>query len=270
MGKNMEYRFELQQEKEMLEKLLKKLKKENKMVPEGSLRIMKSKGRYPQYYHYQSEEENKGRCLRYLSKKEMRLVQKLAQKQYDMDVTECLNKRIDMLGRFLALDQETDIEAVYERLSEERKDLVCPILETNEMFEQSWRERMRGKTNEFPKEVELYTEVGECVRSKSEKIIADWLFHAGIPYVYEPELELMDGSRIYPDFALLHKGKRKTIYLEHFGMMDDPMYSVRAVKKMAKYTENGYHMGDTFLCTFETSEEPLDMRNVEKMLKHYL
>lgn len=128
---------------------------------------------------------------------------------------------------------------------------------------------MRGRANEFPKEVELYTEAGECVRSKSEKILADGFSRMGIPYVYEPELEFSDGSRIYPDFALLHREKRKTIYLEHFGMMDHPEYSVRAVKKMAKYTENGYHMGDTLLCTFETSESPLDMRVVEKMLKQY-
>ena len=98
MSKNMENRFELQQEKEVLEKLLRKLKKENKIVPEGSLRVIKSKGRYPQYYQYQSEEENQEQCLRYLPKKEMKLVQKLAQKQYDKEVMNCLEKRIKAIG----------------------------------------------------------------------------------------------------------------------------------------------------------------------------
>lgn len=147
--------------------------------------------------------------------------------------------------------------------------MITPWFETEETFVNKWKEKIRANTNEFPKEVELYTEAGECVRSKSEKILADGFRRMGIPYVYEPELELTDGSRMYPDFALLHKGKRKTIYFEHFGMMDYPEYSAKAIKKITKYEENGYWFGDNFLCTFETSENPLDMRIVEKMLKHY-
>jgi len=269
MGKSMENKFELQQEKEALEKLLRKLQKENKMVPEGSLRVIKTKRRYPQYYQYRCAEENQEQSLRYLSKKEMKLIQKLAQKQYDNEVLGRLDKRIKAIGRFLAQYGATDIEAVYEKLSEERKALVIPVIETDEMFECAWRESIRANTNEFPKEVELYTEAGECVRSKSEKILADGFRRMGIPYVYEPELELADGGRMYPDFALLHRGKRKTIYFEHFGMMDYSEYSVRTIKKIAKYEENGYWFGDNFLCTFETSESPLDMRIVEKMLKKY-
>ncbi len=264
-----ESRFELEQERDDLVKLMPKLEKGISKAPEGSLVTLRARGRYPQYYHYMEGDREKGKNGRYLSKKEWKLVQRLAQKHYEMDVLECVQEKIKAIESFLKQYQENDVEEIYKKLPEERKALVHPVIETEENIVSTWKEEMRGNTNEFPKEVELYTEAGECVRSKSEKILADWLFHAGIPYVYEPELELADGSRMYPDFALLHKRKRKTIYLEHFGMMDDPMYSVRAVKKMAKYTENGYHMGDTFLCTFETSEEPLDMRNVEKMLKHY-
>jgi len=264
-----ESRFELQQEKEESEKLLRTLSKAGKKMPEGSLRIIKSKGKYPQYYHYQGEGERQEKSLRYLSKKEMKLVQKLAQKQYDMDVMECLGRRIDTIRNFLEHYKVADIQAIYENLSAERKALVSPVIKTDEMFECEWRGSIRANLNEFPKEIEIYTEAGESVRSKSEKILADGFQRLGIPYVYEPELELADGSRIYPDFALLHKGKRKTMYFEHFGLMDYPEYSAKATKKIIKYEENGYWFGDNFLCTFETSENPLDMRIVEKMLKHY-
>jgi len=269
MERDKERRFELEQEKEELEKLLKTLKRANKKTPEGTLRIIKTKGKYPQYYHYQSEGENQGKRLRYLPKKEMKFAQKLAQKQYDLEVMECLSKRTEAIGKFLGQYKAADIEVIYEKLSEERKALVIPVIETDEMFECAWRASIRANANDFPKEVELYTESGECVRSKSEKILADGFYHRGIPYVYEPELELTDGSRIYPDFALLHKGKRKTIYFEHFGLMDYPEYSAKAIKKIMRFEENGYWFGDNFLCTFETSENPLDMRIVEKMLKHY-
>lgn len=269
MEKDKERRFELEQEKEELEKLLKILKKANKKAPEGTLRIIKTKGKYPQYYHYQGTGEGQGKSLRYLPKKELKFAQKLAQKQYDLDVIECLIRRADAIGKFLKQYKEADVEQIYEKLSEERKALVIPAIETDEMFEGTWRESIRANANEFPKEVEFYTEAGESVRSKSEKILADGFRRMGIPYVYEPELELTDGSRIYPDFALLHKGKRKTIYFEHFGLMDYPEYSAKAIKKIAKYEESGYWFGDNFLCTFETSENPLDMRIVEKMLKQY-
>ena len=61
MEKDKERRFELEQEKEELEKTLKTLKKANKKVPEGTLRIIKKKGKYPQYYHYQGNGEEQGK-----------------------------------------------------------------------------------------------------------------------------------------------------------------------------------------------------------------
>ena len=264
-----ERRFELEQERDNLVKLVPKLERDISKAPEGSLVMLKARGRYPQYYHYIEGDRENGKNGRYLPKKELKLVQRLAQKQYESEVLECVKRRANAISVFLKKYQENDTEAIYENLPEERKALVCPVIKTDEMFECEWREGIRANSNDFPKDVELYTEEGERVRSKSEKILADGFRRMGIPYVYEPELELADGSRIYPDFALLHKRKRKTIYFEHFGMMDYPEYSERTVKKLAKYQENGYWFGDNFLCTFETSENPLDMRIVEKMLKHY-
>ena len=264
-----ESRFELEQERDNLVKLMPRLEKEIAKAPEGSLVAMKARGRYPQYYQYIEGDREKGKNGRYLPKKEIKLVQRLAQKQYDIEILECARKKVNTLDIFLKQYQEVDLEAIYNNLSDERKALVRPVIESEESFVNTWKEKMRGNANEFPKEIELYTEAGESVRSKSEKILADGFSRMGIPYVYEPELELDDGSRMYPDFALLQKGKRKTIYFEHFGMMDYPEYSAKAIKKIAKYEENGYWFGDNFLCTFETREDPLNMRIVEKMLKHY-
>ncbi len=264
-----ESRFELEQERENLIKLVPRLEKDISKAPEGSLVTLKARGRYPQYYHYIEGDREKGGNGRYLPKKESKLVQRLAQKQYEMEILECVKKRAEAISVFLKKYQENDTETIYENLSEERKSLVSPVIKTDEMFECEWKESMRASANEFPKEIAFYTETGESVRSKSEKILADGFNRMGIPYVYEPELEFADGSRIYPDFALLHKRKRKTIYFEHFGMMDYPEYSAKAIKKIAKYEESGYWFGDNFLCTFETSENPLDMRIVEKMLKQY-
>ncbi|MCH4192124.1 MAG: hypothetical protein LKF52_07435 [Butyrivibrio sp.] len=51
----------------------------------------------------------------------------------------------------------------------------------------------------------LYTEKGELVRSKSEKIIADKLFMMKIPYHYEKPLKLDSYGYVHPDFTVLNR-----------------------------------------------------------------
>lgn len=159
-----ESRFELEQERDNLVKLIPKLEKGISKAPEGSLVMLKARGRYPQYYHYIEGDRENGKNGRYLPKKELKLVQRLAQKQYESEVLECAKRRANAISVFLKKYQENDTEAIYENLSEERKALVSPLFETNEMFELTWRESIRANANDFPKEIELYTEAGECIR----------------------------------------------------------------------------------------------------------
>lgn len=58
----------------------------------------------------------------------------------------------------------------------------------------------------------IKTKNSELVRSKSEKLIADFLFDKKIRYIYERKLNL-SGRIIYPDFCLGHSKK----YIEYFG-----------------------------------------------------
>lgn len=115
---------------------------------------------------------------------------------------------------------------------------------------------------------EIFTEKGERVRSKSEKMIADKLALMGIPYRYEAPLSLDCYNTIYPDFTLLHADAGREIYLEHNGMMDDTGYSIKAVRRINQYIRHGIFPGDGLLLTFETSNTSLDMRIVETMLHH--
>ena len=56
---------------------------------------------------------------------------------------------------------------------------------------------------DMSKRQEIYTERGERVRSKSEKIIADKLFLQNIPYHYERPIYLKGFGMVYPDFCCL-------------------------------------------------------------------
>lgn len=93
-------RFELEQERDSLAKLMPKLEKEIAKAPEGSLVTLKARGRYPQYYHYIEGDREKGKNGRYLTKKENKLVQRLAQKQYEIEVLECAKKRAKAIDVF--------------------------------------------------------------------------------------------------------------------------------------------------------------------------
>jgi hypothetical protein len=79
---------------------------------------------------------------------------------------------------------------------------------------------------------------GEKVRSKSETLIANELYHAGIHYIYEKKLLLKDGSNWLPDFTIqLNDGRE--IYWEHLGMLGNHSYRKRWDYKKEVYAKNG-------------------------------
>jgi hypothetical protein len=74
-------------------------------------------------------------------------------------------------------------------------------------------------------------------KSVGERRIARMLDDVGIDYVYEPGLLVNDAGmqRIwYPDFGLPQYG----MYLEYFGMVNDPAYDARTRHKLDVYREN--------------------------------
>lgn len=106
------------------------------------------------------------------------------------------------------------------------------------------------------------------MRSKSEKLIADKLNKMNIPYRYEYPIKL--GSIVmYPDFLLLNVKDRTEYILEHFGMMDNPGYAEKAIRKIRTYEKNGIIQGEQLFITYETSQIPIDVRILGKMLKKF-
>jgi len=112
----------------------------------------------------------------------------------------------------------------------------------------------------------IYTEKKERVRSKSEKIIADMLYHKNIPYKYECPINLKGLGMIYPDFTCLRLADRKTILWEHLGMMTDPIYCQKAMKKIDIYAKNGFIQGRDIIYTFESEKYSLNTMSVENLI----
>lgn len=253
----------LKKEIKTLERLQQKLLQQLSNTPEGTLHIHKSGNDCkPQYYNYLN-----GKRI-YLAKKERTLACALAQKDYDENVLALIAGRLKQAKQMLT-KYERSILDLYERLPEARKSLITPIVPSDEEYIKDWYEQHPGYANPYPNHSALYTERGEMVRSKSEKILADLFYKRKIPYVYESRLELNKGKVIYPDFLLLDVARRRTFVYEHFGMMDNPDYVKNALDKLSQYSEHGYWVGDSLLFSFETSVTPLNTKNVESMLRHF-
>lgn len=82
------------------------------------------------------------------------------------------------------------------------------------------------------------TERGDLVRSKSELVIADKLYAAGVEYAYEKPLVISGRTRI-PDFTIEDDASGVTYYWEHLGMLDDPAYQARWKRKRDEYLAGG-------------------------------
>ena len=233
-----------------------------KNAPPGELRVIRHHTNY-QYYHSLPGQRN------YISKKKPELAISLAQKEYDTAVlTKALTfqEQVDALYHTL----EVDFDEIINQFPEEKKKLIKPYFTSDDEFIKEW-ESMSYAGKLIDESIpELFSNRGEQVRSKSEKIIADRLAELGIPYRYEAPLFLGTMGIVYPDFTLLKVCTREEIYWEHLGMMDDPSYVHTALNKINTYIRNGFIPGKNLLLTFESKAVPLNMRNVESQLRAIL
>lgn len=260
----------IQEKKELIGKIA-YLESELSNSPQGRLRIMKSKGKYCQYYVYSKESGSNKLKGEYIKRENMDLAKKLAQRDYHEEVLKETRDELAKICRVLdAYGVERDKLSVYDRLSENRKMLVKPLEISDDLFIEKWSKTKQTGENSYEISGNRLTERGEVVRSKSEKIIADKLFYRNIPYVYEPTLLLPDGNIFYPDFAALNVRLRKEYYWEHFGMMDNPEYAAKSVWKIDVYEKNGYWCGRNILYTYETDKRMQDDRNIDAMIAFYL
>ncbi|SEQ00398.1 hypothetical protein SAMN02910289_01062 [Lachnospiraceae bacterium RM5] len=257
---------ELDTELSRLYDIKNKVEKELVNVPEGSLRIGKSGG-CPQYYYRKKGESNNGS---YIAKKNIEFVKQLAQKTYDKKIKKLVDKRISQMEAFLRDYEDNEIELVYLKEHPERRKLVEPIELTYEQLVDEWINEPYVKKS-FKSDMKvIITNSGIRVRSKSEKILADYFDSEGIKYKYECPLELKPYGVIYPDFTFISPRTKKEIYWEHEGMMDNPEYARTAVAKIESYESNGIFPGEDLILTFETSNYLIDMELIKRLTKKYL
>ena len=120
--------------------------------------------------------------------------------------------------------------------------------------------------DEYIKELNKQKAEIEKLLITSEKIIADMLFKYKVPYRYEPNVRIDNTYDVFPDFVALNVRRRKTIYWEHLGKVDDMKYAFKNMNKLYQYEKNSYVLGDDLIVTMETTKEPLNVVQVEKKI----
>lgn len=241
-----------------------KLEKRLKTYPEGKMHIVKSRARV-QYYLRTDPKDKSGI---YLSKKEEKKIKTFLQKKYDEAAIKQVNLEIKKLESVLK-NFNSDIQKIYSEHSQEIKNYISPIDISDEDYIKEWLS-IPYENKAVSQDIPVYlTDNGEHVRSKSELNIANMLYKMDIPYKYECPLILADKRTIYPDFTILDIMKRREIYWEHRGMVDDRMYMKHAVQRLKEYAKSGIFVGDNLLITEETSTLPLGTNEIESVIRHF-
>ena len=255
----------LLEERKRLEGIIKIKQSELNNKPEGTLRLSKRKGNI-QYYH--CTDENK--LGKYIVKGNEELIKSLAQKSYDEKLLQLAEKRLKQIDRILIDYEDDEIEKIFKKEHAERQRLIKAVEPTWEQKVKMWAdEEYRGKGFQEGTPV-ILTDRGERVRSKTEKIMADYFYRQGIEYKYECPIYLKGIGTVYPDFTFLSRRTGSEVYWEHCGMVDSPEYARNMVHKIEIYENNGIFPGERLILTYETEKSVLSTEKIAQMVERYL
>lgn len=255
-----------------LEALISQLEQRSNNRIDGILCVSSAHG-YNKYYLRSSKEAEGSPKKKYLGKKDLEIARQLAQQEYEKQL---LAAAKSLLRKVSVKAEEYDnhlLQQVYESLHEARKALVTPLVISDEEYAVRWMGQVYEPGFFAKDSPDYYSEKGERIRSKSEKIIADKYARRDVPYLYELPLNLKYEGRVItvrPDFTVLNKRTRQIFIHEHFGMIDHPDYASQCLKKLDLYAANGIFPGDNLLITLECNGCPFDERYLDRLIEKYL
>jgi len=100
---------------------------------------------------------------------------------------------------------------------------------------------------------------GHYVRSKGEMSIDNWLYYSKVIHAYERKLPIIDED-IISDFYI----PSGNVYIEYWGMSNDPVYATRKAKKLETYRRNNYRLIELTDKEIENLDDILTRRLMEK------
>lgn len=244
--------------KEYLEKRIAELERAISKYAPGTL-ICYENGNTYKYYN-QEYLPNGQKKRTYIHKDKLQLVKDLALKAYHSRELQDMKNELLAINRYLRARSTPHSNDYLDPKSPYSKLLPKNLIE--------WESIEYDKSNEHPEKLTVKAPNGLFVRSKSEAMIAYVLTDYKIPFRYECALNMF-GTKIYPDFTILHPTARKEYIWEHFGLIDDFSYRDKTIFKLKNYMTNGYIPGHNLITTFESKDMPLDINYVENLVQFY-
>lgn len=108
---------------------------------------------------------------------------------------------------------------------------------------------------------------GHLVRSKSELVIANELYHQGLDYDYERLLSGEDPNDVrLPDFSFTDYAGDVIVW-EHLGMLSRPTYRRSWERKKEWYRQKGFEEGDRLFVTYDDDRGGLDASEVKRVAR---
>ena len=240
--------------------------------PKAQIRLKKVKSGIYVYKRTDSFQTN-GTYVKKNNTKEIKL---LVQKLYNTRLKEAVDEEKRQIEDCIAILRGVDTapEAVLRSIPAEMHRFINTDVFNDTDSVEEWRREVFMENNPIKFEKAFRTSNGEMVRSKSELIIAEALKALKVPYIYErPFRAYMTGygkANIFPDFTCFNKRTGKTYYWEHLGLMDNPEYASKNMRKILDYSKEGVYPGTELILSFETADVPLSTEYIRALIRKYL
>lgn len=208
--------------------------------------------------------------VKYLGKENHPMVQRLKLRDYYTKCLRDLETNIRCLEAVLKNYKPIDPNVRIEHMKKVQAVAVPEIFENAKVIDaRAWAAAAYPRIQKHPEHLIHKTMRGEYVRSKSEVIIANALYQAGIPYRYEQITEFA-GIVIAADFIVLSVRHHKLFVWEHFGRMKDPQYQKDYLWKLRQYTKAGFVVGLDLLTTFDDVDGAIDTVTVRRYIEEVI
>lgn len=251
-------------ERDRLIREIRAIKNKLSKLPAGQLICTKNRNRFKWY-----RSDGSKQSYTYIPKGKRELAEQLAAKKYLTLLREELVQEQKAVESYLEHHSGGESCAGH-LLSDDSgyRELLSPYFKPLSQEFQEWSSAPYEHSEKYPERLIHKTCAGIFVRSKSEAMIAAFLYMNKIPFRYECALHLGEVT-VYPDFTIRHPQTGQVYYWEHFGMMDNSEYCQRALAKLELYAANGIYPSVQLLMTFETKGNPLTSDMIENLLKFY-
>lgn len=133
---------------------------------------------------------------------------------------------------------------------------ICSTWDPHHMDNRFYKDTAEA-TNELSVQHPVYSG-GDVLKSKNEQFGKDKLVELGIPYKYEPALDIPNPDGIIPDFLISFFEIDRCVYAEIGGMSEKYDYSRSIAEKIQFYSANFYRHGREMIYCFMFDKHNFD------------